>query len=252
MREVYEALRKTRPIAYTTVMTMMNVLEDKRYLEKKSNGRAHVYTPTKPRHQVVGAMVRDFVDRVFDGASGVAAAAPREGFTAAGASAQGGPAHHRGDGRMIPAAGRETSSPAAFRSASSLPVASLLAGLLQARRCRRALRLLARGRDACAWRCPGSSRTVVTRRDNGTLVRGAPITDMVSHLRGQAPLRRGDWTGSARAWPRWRSRPGHMARVWPALGLRRLRHFGCRHCRTSQPSMPTFSRHSARCADVRL
>ena len=31
--------------------------------------RAHVYRPTKPRHQVLGAMVRDFVDRVFDGAS---------------------------------------------------------------------------------------------------------------------------------------------------------------------------------------
>ena len=69
VRAVYEALRKTRPIAYTTVMTMMNVLEDTGYLEKKSNGRAHVYTPTRPRHQVVGAMVRDFVDRVFDGAS---------------------------------------------------------------------------------------------------------------------------------------------------------------------------------------
>ncbi len=69
VRAVYEALRKTRPIAYTTVMTMMNVLEDKGYLEKKSNGRAHVYTPTRPRQQVVSAMVRDFIDRVFDGAS---------------------------------------------------------------------------------------------------------------------------------------------------------------------------------------
>jgi BlaI family transcriptional regulator, penicillinase repressor len=69
VRGVYEMLRKTRAIAYTTVMTMMNVLEDKGYLEKTSDGRAHVYTPTKPRQQVVGAMVRDFVDRVFDGAS---------------------------------------------------------------------------------------------------------------------------------------------------------------------------------------
>ena len=70
VRDVYEALRKTRPIAYTTVMTMMNVLEDKGYLAKKAQGRAHAYTPTRPRQQVVGAMVRDFVDRVFDGASG--------------------------------------------------------------------------------------------------------------------------------------------------------------------------------------
>jgi predicted transcriptional regulator len=70
VRDVYEALRKTRPIAYTTVMTMMNVLEDKGYLAKKAQGRAHAYTPTRPRQQVVGAMVRDFVDRVFDGAAG--------------------------------------------------------------------------------------------------------------------------------------------------------------------------------------
>jgi predicted transcriptional regulator len=70
VRTVYETLRKTRPIAYTTVMTMMNVLESKGYLEKKIVGKAHVYTPTKPRTQVLGAMVRDFVDRVFDGASG--------------------------------------------------------------------------------------------------------------------------------------------------------------------------------------
>jgi len=46
------------------------VLEDKGYLTKKAEGCAHAYTPTRPRQQVVGAMVRDFVDRVFDGAAG--------------------------------------------------------------------------------------------------------------------------------------------------------------------------------------
>lgn len=69
VRDVYEALREARPIAYTTVMTMMKVLEDKGYLQKTMVERAHVYKPTKPRSQVVGALVRDFVDRVFDGAS---------------------------------------------------------------------------------------------------------------------------------------------------------------------------------------
>ena len=34
VRDVYEAFRKARPIAYTTVMTMMKVLEDKGYLQK--------------------------------------------------------------------------------------------------------------------------------------------------------------------------------------------------------------------------
>lgn len=69
VRDVYETLREKRTIAYTTVMTMMKILEDKGYLKKTLADRAHVYRPAKPRQQVVGAMVRDFVDRVFDGAS---------------------------------------------------------------------------------------------------------------------------------------------------------------------------------------
>jgi len=70
VRDVYEHLRVRRAIAYTTVMTMMKILEEKGYLKKVQVDRAYVYRPTKPRQQVVGAMVRDFVDRVFDGASG--------------------------------------------------------------------------------------------------------------------------------------------------------------------------------------
>src|SRR5688500_11866496 len=69
VRDVYEDLRAERTIAYTTVMTMMRILEDKGYLKKSSADRAFVYSPAKPRQQVVGAMVQDFVDRVFDGAS---------------------------------------------------------------------------------------------------------------------------------------------------------------------------------------
>ena len=70
VRDVYEALREKRTIAYTTVMTMMKILEEKGYLKKTQSDRAYVYRPTRPRQQVVGAMVRDFIDRVFDGAAG--------------------------------------------------------------------------------------------------------------------------------------------------------------------------------------
>jgi BlaI family transcriptional regulator, penicillinase repressor len=68
VRDVYEALRDKRPVAYTTVMTMMKILDEKGYLKKEMVDRAHVYTSAKPQQQVVGAMVRDFLDRVFDGA----------------------------------------------------------------------------------------------------------------------------------------------------------------------------------------
>ena len=69
VREVYETLRERRRIAYTTVMTMMNILEGKGYLAKEAEGRAFRYRPTQPERRVLTAMVREFVDRVFDGAA---------------------------------------------------------------------------------------------------------------------------------------------------------------------------------------
>ena len=69
VRDVYEALRARREVAYTTVMTMMKILEEKKFLKKIRVDRAYEYRPSRPAHQVVGAMVRDFLDRVFDGAA---------------------------------------------------------------------------------------------------------------------------------------------------------------------------------------
>lgn len=69
VRDVYEVLLRRRQIAYTTVMTMMNVLETKKYLKKRMEDRAYVYQPTRPRSHVIKAMVREFVDRVFDGSA---------------------------------------------------------------------------------------------------------------------------------------------------------------------------------------
>ena len=69
VRQVYEDLLERRKIAYTTVMTMMNILETKGFLKKKQGEKAFVYAPSKPEGQVLRAMVREFVDRVFNGAA---------------------------------------------------------------------------------------------------------------------------------------------------------------------------------------
>ena len=69
VREVHDALNETRPVAYTNVMKRLRILEGKGYLTKATDEKAHVYRPAKPRQQVIGGMVRDFLDRVFDGAS---------------------------------------------------------------------------------------------------------------------------------------------------------------------------------------
>src|SRR5438445_3724365 len=69
VRDVYEALLEERHIAYTTVMTMMNILESKGYLKKEKDERAYRYRPARAERAVITSMVREFVNRVFDGAS---------------------------------------------------------------------------------------------------------------------------------------------------------------------------------------
>jgi predicted transcriptional regulator len=69
VRDVYEALLERRKVAYTTVMTMMKILENKKYLRKTLADRAYVYRPAQPKGQVIGDMVRDFVNRVFNGSA---------------------------------------------------------------------------------------------------------------------------------------------------------------------------------------
>ncbi len=69
VRDVYEALLEHRKVAYTTVMTMMKILEQKGYLIRKQVDRAYVYRPAQPKKRVIQAMVRDFVNRVFNGSA---------------------------------------------------------------------------------------------------------------------------------------------------------------------------------------
>jgi predicted transcriptional regulator len=69
VRDVYEELLTRRKIAYTTVMTMMGILEQKGHLKKSADERAYVYTPAQPQREVVGNMVHDFLKRVFNGSA---------------------------------------------------------------------------------------------------------------------------------------------------------------------------------------
>jgi len=68
VRDVYEDLLERRKIAYTTVMTMMKVLEGKGHLRKRRTiGPMSTGPPARGGGRQ--GMVREFVDRLFDGAA---------------------------------------------------------------------------------------------------------------------------------------------------------------------------------------
>ena len=69
VREVHERLNQRRALAYTTVMTMMNILDEKGHLTRHKQGRAYRYEPVRPKSQVISGMVDDFVGKVFDGSA---------------------------------------------------------------------------------------------------------------------------------------------------------------------------------------
>ncbi len=69
VRDIYEELLERKKVAYTTVMTMMKILEQKGHLKRVGGEKAYIYAPTKPKQQVIGSMVKDFIERVFNGSA---------------------------------------------------------------------------------------------------------------------------------------------------------------------------------------
>ena len=69
VRQVHDVLAGRRPVAYTTVMTMLGLLAKKGHLKREESGRAFVYRPAHPKGRVVSRMLDDFVARVFRGSA---------------------------------------------------------------------------------------------------------------------------------------------------------------------------------------
>jgi len=67
VRDVYEHLRARRTIAYTTVLTMMKILEQKGYVKKTREERAFVYRPAVDERQARQRALRHLVTRLFNG-----------------------------------------------------------------------------------------------------------------------------------------------------------------------------------------
>jgi predicted transcriptional regulator len=65
--EVQASLPKERPLAYTSISTILRILEKKGALVPRKEGRGHVYTPRFSREEYESRALRDVVNRVFRG-----------------------------------------------------------------------------------------------------------------------------------------------------------------------------------------
>lgn len=56
-------------LAYTTVQTMLNILERKGKVNRELEGRAYVYSARVTEDKALGQTLRDVIDRMFGGSS---------------------------------------------------------------------------------------------------------------------------------------------------------------------------------------
>jgi predicted transcriptional regulator len=58
-----------RPRAYTSVMSMMNVMAEKGMLKTKPKGRAFIYSAKVSRDKTQSSLLSDLLNRAFDGSA---------------------------------------------------------------------------------------------------------------------------------------------------------------------------------------
>jgi len=73
VRQVRDTLAEERDLAYTSVMTIMNIMADKGYVRRRKAKGSYVYRPVLEQRSAARAMMSDVVNRVFDGSAAAAA-----------------------------------------------------------------------------------------------------------------------------------------------------------------------------------
>jgi predicted transcriptional regulator len=67
VNDVLEGLPKGRDLAYTSVSTILRILEQKEILESRKEGRGHVYIPRIAKAEYERTSAKHLVTKVFDG-----------------------------------------------------------------------------------------------------------------------------------------------------------------------------------------
>jgi len=68
-RQVMDKLPDNKPRAYTSVLSVMQVMEKKGFLTHTMEGKTNIYRPSVAKGRVLGGMMRRMVDLVFGGKS---------------------------------------------------------------------------------------------------------------------------------------------------------------------------------------
>lgn len=69
VRKVHEILSEKKPIGYTTVLKLMQIMTGKGLVRRNEEQRAHVYEPCLPARKTKRQLAADVLQRVFEGSA---------------------------------------------------------------------------------------------------------------------------------------------------------------------------------------
>jgi len=69
VREVYDVLARTKPIGYTTVLKLLQIMITKGTVTRNEDARAHVYEARQPAESTKRQLVGDLLQRAFAGSA---------------------------------------------------------------------------------------------------------------------------------------------------------------------------------------
>jgi BlaI family transcriptional regulator, penicillinase repressor len=69
VRDVHDSVRRAKPVAYTTILKQMQVMQQKGLLERSERYRSHVYRPGQPQAQVQKRLAQSLLSRAFGGSA---------------------------------------------------------------------------------------------------------------------------------------------------------------------------------------
>lgn len=69
VRQVYEVLSAERELAYTTVLKMLQIMDDKGLVQRDGSERTHVFRARQSRSETQRTLVGDLLDKAFGGSA---------------------------------------------------------------------------------------------------------------------------------------------------------------------------------------
>lgn len=69
VRDLHQAVSVKRPLGYTSVLKLLQIMTEKGLVEREESGKAHIYRPAGTQQETQSQLVREMSERLFSGSA---------------------------------------------------------------------------------------------------------------------------------------------------------------------------------------